>query len=62
MLDYFEQPLNVGDRVAFVARSGYLTSAYITGFRGVEGYTFALLHTDGNRRTEARCNNLVRQP
>lgn len=60
--DYFGQTLCIGDRVAFVTANGQLKSAQIVDFTGEDPYRIALLYTDGRRRTQSRCNNLVKEP
>ncbi len=61
MNDFFDQPLCIGDRVAFVTNKGVLKMAQIVGFKGEEPYRIALLFTDGKRSTEAQCSQVIKE-
>lgn len=61
-MDYFEQVLCIGDRVAFVTNKRSLQMAQIVSFRGEDPYRLVTLHTDGNRTTEVRCNRVIKEP
>lgn len=62
-MDFFKQPLCIGDRVAFVTNKGVLQHAQIVEFVGEMGkYQEVRLHTAGNRFTTVRCTNCVKEP
>lgn len=61
-MDYFNEPLFVGERVAFITASGNFQSATIVEIVGDDSYPEVKLHTDGNRYTIVRCNRCIKEP
>lgn len=60
-MDFFKQPLCIGDRVAFVTNKGVLQHAQIIEFIG-NPYNRARLHTIGNRFTTVPFYNIIKEP
>jgi len=59
-MDFFNQPLCLGDRVVFVTNRGILKRAEIVEFYDRHGHQIARLYTEGKRYTEARCGQLIK--
>lgn len=60
-MDFFGQPLCIGDRVAFVTNKGYLRMAQIVSFSGIAPHQTVHLVTEGNRKTQANCKEVIKE-
>lgn len=61
-MDFFGQPLCIGDRVAFVCRKGWLIMGQIISFSGVEPYQIVHLVTEKNRKSQALARSVIKEP
>lgn len=61
-MDFFDQPLCIGDRVAFVTNKGSLRMAQIVSFSGVAPYQTVHLVTENNRKTQAPASSVIKEP
>lgn len=64
MLDFFGQTICIGDRVAFITNRGLLQGGQVISFRGDDtgDWRWAKIMTDGNRETEKRRPEIVKEP
>lgn len=60
-MDFFDQPLCIGDRVAFVTNKGLLRMAQIVSFSGEAPDQIVHLVTEGNRKTQAHCKDVIKE-
>lgn len=61
-MDFFDQPLCIGDRVAFVTNKGVLRMAQIVSFSGVAPHQTVHLMTENNRKTQALASYVIKEP
>lgn len=61
-MDFFDQPLCIGDIVAFVTNKGLLRTGQIVTFSGEEPSRFAHIVTDKNRKTQVPCGSVIKAP
>ncbi|WGL32526.1 hypothetical protein Arash_gp75c [Salmonella phage Arash] len=61
-MDFFDQPLCIGDIVAFVTNKGSLRTGQIVSFSGEEPCRIAHIVTDKNRKTSAACSTIIKAP
>ena len=62
LMDFFGQPLCIGDRVAFVCRKGWLIMGQIVSFSGVAPYQIVHLVTEKNRKSQALARSVIKEP
>lgn len=61
-MDFFGQPLCIGDRVAFVCRRGHLILGQIVSFSGEAPHQTVHLVTEKNRKSHAPASYVVKEP
>ena len=62
-MDFFNQTLLLGDRVAFITNRGVFQWAQIVDFVGEAGpYQQVRLYTLGKRYTTVRCTTCIKEP
>ena len=61
-MDFFGQPLCIGDRVAFVCRKGWLIMGQIVSFSGVAPHQTVHLVTENNRKSQAPARSVIKEP
>lgn len=62
MLDFLGDTLCVGDRVIIASTNDRgLRRAQIIGFQGEEPNRYAIVMTDGNRQTEKRRRDIIKE-
>lgn len=61
-MDFFGQPLCIGDRVAFVCRRGWLIMGQIVSFSGVAPHQTVHLVTEKNRKSQEPASSVIKEP